>query len=56
MASVGRFDYDRIGRQIAEEGIVEKDWYLIKGVIRHKSRYLGIKEVMKLDKSMMETE
>ena len=31
MATVGRFDYEEMGKEIAETGKIDKDWYLIFG-------------------------
>lgn len=54
MCSVGRYDYERIGRDISENGVIEEDWYLIAGSIKFRGRYLAIKEIMKLDLSFLE--
>ena len=53
MCSIGRFKYEDQGRWIAENGVVDQDWFLIKGEIKHQSRYLVISEIMKLDESMV---
>jgi len=54
MGTIGRFEYEEKGREIAEEGTVDKDWYLVKGTIKYNSRYVVIKQIMKLDESIIE--
>lgn len=48
IATVGRYDFERIGRQIAEKGKVDHDWYLIKGYIKGKWRKVMVKEIVNL--------
>jgi DNA polymerase III alpha subunit len=50
MASVSRFDFEEIGRDIAENGIVDEDWFIVHGKIKgENSRYVHIKEITKID-------
>jgi len=53
MASINRFDYEKIGKELAEFGVVDEDWFLIKGEIKNERRYFSIQEIMKLNKSMV---
>jgi len=49
MCRVSRFDFDKLGAEIAEEGEEEKDWYLIKGrIIGDDIIFLFISEIYKL--------
>jgi len=54
MVNIDRFSFEEKGRQIAETGTVEEDWYLIKGEIKWEGRYLVAQEIMKLDESIIE--
>ena len=50
---VGRYDYERIGREIAEGGRVGKDWYLIHGEIRSTDfRVVDIKSIINLNREL----
>jgi len=46
---VDRFSYDRLGKDIAENGIVDEDYYLIAGMVKSSWRIISITEVFKLD-------
>lgn len=49
MAGIGRFEYEKLGREIAEEGIVDEDWFIVLGEIRgENSRYVRINNIMKI--------
>lgn len=45
---VSRFDYERMGRNIAEHGRVDHDWYLILGTINSQWRRVKIKNIINL--------
>ena len=46
---IGRYQYEKLGRKIAEEGRVGKDWYLIKGKIRGDYRRVDVSEIVNLN-------
>jgi len=46
---IGRYQYEAIGRTIAETGRVEKDWYLIKGKIKRDWRVIEVSEIVNLN-------
>lgn len=49
MAGIGRFEYEKIGREIAELGVVDEDYFIIMGEIRgENSRYVRVKNIMKI--------
>lgn len=49
MCRINRFDFDKMGVQVAEEGEENKDWYLIKGnIINDDVIFLFISEIHKL--------
>ena len=49
VATVNRYKYEQMGREIAESGKVGHDWYLIKGVIKDKWRRVDVKEILNLN-------
>lgn len=56
MARIGRRDFERIGRTIAEEGREGVDYYLVKGdIISDEIRFVFIKEIFKLGDGVNET-
>ena len=46
--TIGRFDYERLGRNIAENGKVDHDWYLVFGIIDSHWRRIKIKNIINL--------
>ena len=46
---IGRYQYEKMGRKIAEKGRIGKDWYLIKGTIRGDYRRVDVKEIINLN-------
>ena len=57
MCRVNRFDYEKLGVKVAEEGEEEKDWYLIKGrIISDDIIFLFISEIFKLGDGYSEGE
>lgn len=46
---IGKYDYEKMGRKIAEEGKVGKSWYLIKGKIFSDWRRIDVKEIICLN-------
>ncbi len=48
ICSIDRFKFEKIGRVIAEQGRVDKDWYLIKGKIKGPWRKINITMIMNL--------
>jgi DNA polymerase III alpha subunit len=46
---ISRYDYEAIGRDVAEGGIVDKTWYLIKGKIKTDWRKIDVKEIVNLN-------
>ena len=50
---VSRWEYEDIGREVAETGRVDKDWYLIYGSIRSTDyRVIDIRNIINLNKHM----
>lgn len=49
VATVNRYSYESIGREVAETGKVGEDWYLIKGRIRDKWRRIEIDQILNLN-------
>ena len=47
---IGRYQYEAIGREIAETGRVDKDWYLLRGKIKGDWRTIEVSEIMNLNK------
>lgn len=56
MCNINRFNFEEIGREIAESGVVDVDWFILKGEIRWEGRYVDVTEIIKLDESMLEKE
>ncbi len=48
LATIDRFKFERLGRKIAEQGVVDRDWYLIKGYIRNEWRRIYVDEIINL--------
>lgn len=46
---IGRYQFEKLGRKIAEEGRVGKDWYLVKGKIRGEYRRIDVSEIVNLN-------
>jgi DNA polymerase III alpha subunit len=46
---IGRYDYEKIGRDIAEKGRIGKDWYLVRGTIKGDWRTLDVSEIVNLN-------
>jgi hypothetical protein len=49
VATVNRYDYESMGRVIAETGKVGEDWFLVKGKIKDKWRRVEIKAILNLN-------
>jgi len=49
VATVNRYAYESMGRDIAETGKVGEDWYLIKGRIHDKWRRIEIDQILNLN-------
>ncbi len=49
MATIDRYNYERIGRQISEKGIIGGHWYLIKGKIKNEWRRVVINDIINLN-------
>lgn len=47
---IGRYQYEAIGKDIAEKGRVGKDWYLLRGTIKGDWRTIEVKEIVNLNK------
>ena len=47
---ITRYHYERMGRTVAEEGRIGKDWYLIKGKIKGDYRMVTVSEIVNLNK------
>lgn len=49
MCRINRFDFDKLGKEVAEDGEEETDWYLIKGkIISDEVIFLFISDIHKL--------
>ena len=48
ICTIDRFRFESIGRSIAEQGRVGKDWYLIQGVIKSQWRRVNITKILNL--------
>lgn len=46
---IGRYQYESIGRDIAEKGRLNKDWYLVKGKINSDWRRVDVEEIVNLN-------
>ena len=49
VATVNRYAYESMGREVAETGKVGEDWYLIRGRIRDKWRRIEIDHILNLN-------
>jgi len=50
MTTINRWNFERIGREITEKGVVGKHWYLIKGTIKNPEwRRVDISEIINLN-------
>jgi len=50
--TIGRWDYDKYGREIGETGRLFKDWYIIKGKIKSDQwRRVNVESIMNLNKA-----
>jgi len=47
---IGRYKYESIGRDIAEKGRVNKDWYLVSGKITSDYRRVDVEEIVNLNR------
>ena len=47
---IDRYKYDSIGREIAETGRLDKDWFLVRGTIKGDWRVIDVKEIVNLGK------
>jgi len=56
MCNVSRFMFEQIGRHVAETGIVDKTWYIIKGEIKYEGRYVNIEDIQELTIDLLEKE
>ena len=54
MCNVNRFRFEEIGRHVAETGIVDETWYIIKGEIKYESRYVNIDDIQELTPDLLE--
>ena len=48
ICTVDRFKFEKIGRTVAEQGKVGKDWYLIQGNIKGQWRKINITKILNL--------
>lgn len=48
ICTIGRFDFEKYGREIAEKGKVGEDWYIVYGSIRNDWRKIQIKHIKRL--------
>ena len=46
--TIGRYDYERLGREIAEAGKEDKDWYLVYGEMKNNWRKLYVKNIKRI--------
>lgn len=46
---IGRYQYESLGKDIAEKGRVGKDWYLLRGTIKGDWRTLDVSEIVNLN-------
>ena len=54
MCNVHRFRFEEIGRQLAEHGVIDETWYIIKGEIKYESRYVNIDDIQELTTDLLE--
>ena len=54
MCNVNRFRFEQIGRHIAETGVVDETWYIIKGEIKYEGRYVNIDDIQELTEDLLE--
>jgi len=54
MCNVNRFNFEQIGRHVAETGIVDKTWYIIKGEIKYEGRYVNVDDIQELTVDLLE--
>jgi DNA-directed DNA polymerase III PolC len=47
--NIGRYQYEKLGRDIAEKGRIDKDWYLVKGSIKSDWRRISVTEIINLN-------
>jgi len=48
ICTIGRHDYEAIGKEIAETGKENKDWYLIHGTMKNNWRKLYVKNIRRI--------
>ena len=48
ICTINRYNFEGIGRKIAEQGRIGKDWYLIKGTIKGEWRKINITKIINL--------
>lgn len=50
ICTIGRYDYEKFGREIAETGKENKDWYLVYGEMKNNWRKLYVKNIKRITK------
>lgn len=50
LCTINRFDYEAMGKDITEAGKVDKDWYMIYGIMRNGWRKVDVKNIQKITK------
>lgn len=48
ICTIGRYDYEKMGREIAETGREGKDWYLVYGVMKNGWRKIYVKNIRRI--------
>jgi DNA polymerase III alpha subunit len=47
--NIGRYQYEKLGKDITEKGRIDKDWYLVKGSIKSDWRRIAVTEIINLN-------
>jgi DNA polymerase III alpha subunit len=53
MGSVDRFNFERIGKQVAKFAEVDEDWFIFHGTISGEYRFIKLKNIIKLEESFI---
>lgn len=48
ICTINRYIFEEKGREIAERGVIDKDWYLVAGEIKDKWRRISVADIIKL--------
>lgn len=55
ICTLDRFKFEEKGKPVAENGVVDEDWYIVKArLTSDKNRYMAIEEIMKLTPDVLE--